>query len=68
MNAKLLGARERNSSAYIKIRTNRKRRKLIDKHSSKHLLQTNGSVEHVEDTLIVPVEVSYCTEVEDWRQ
>ncbi|VDK82735.1 unnamed protein product [Litomosoides sigmodontis] len=57
MNAKLLGARERNSSAYIKIRTNRKRHKLVDKHSSKHLLQTSGSVEHIEDTLIVSVEV-----------
>nr|CRZ22666.1 Bm2436 [Brugia malayi] len=57
MNAKLLGARERNSSAYIRIKTNRKRRKVIDKSSSKISLQTNFDVEHVEDTLIIPIEV-----------
>ncbi|VBB31847.1 unnamed protein product [Acanthocheilonema viteae] len=57
MNAKLFGARERNSSAYIKIKTNRKRRKVIDKQLSRNSLQTNISVEHIEDTLIVPVEV-----------
>uniref|UniRef100_A0A0R3S3C4 Ribophorin-2 n=1 Tax=Elaeophora elaphi TaxID=1147741 RepID=A0A0R3S3C4_9BILA len=55
MNAKLFGARERNSSAYIKIKTNRKRRKVIDKRSSGNSLQTN--MESVEDTLIVPVEI-----------
>ncbi|VDO33505.1 unnamed protein product, partial [Onchocerca flexuosa] len=57
MNAKLFGARERNSSAYIKIKTSRKRRKINDKRSSNDLLQTNLDVEHVEDALIVPVEV-----------
>ncbi|VDM23284.1 unnamed protein product [Wuchereria bancrofti] len=57
MNAKLLGARERNSSAYIKIKTNRKRRKVIDKSSSNISSQTNFGVEHVEDTLIIPIEV-----------
>ncbi|KAM3724049.1 Transmembrane protein [Dirofilaria immitis] len=57
MNAKLFGARERNSSAYIKIKTNRKRRKVKDKRSSNDLSQTNFSVEHVENTLIVPIEV-----------
>ncbi|CAG9531321.1 unnamed protein product [Cercopithifilaria johnstoni] len=57
MNAKLFGARERNSSAYIKIKTNRKRRKLIDKWSLKNSPLTNIGVEYVEDTLIVPVEV-----------
>lgn len=63
MNAKLLGARERNSSAYIKIKTNRKRRKVIDKWSSKNPRKSNMGVENVEDTLIVPVEVSYSLKI-----
>lgn len=63
MNAKLFGARERNSSAYIKIKTNRKRRKMIGKQSSKNSLQTDLGVEHVEDTLIVPVKVNNFTEI-----
>ncbi|EJD75483.1 transmembrane protein [Loa loa] len=57
MNAKLLGARERNSSAYIKIKTNRKRHKVIDERLSEDSVQTNLGLEHVVDTLIVPVEV-----------
>uniref|UniRef100_A0A915Q3R3 Transmembrane protein 131-like N-terminal domain-containing protein n=1 Tax=Setaria digitata TaxID=48799 RepID=A0A915Q3R3_9BILA len=57
MNAKLFGARERNSSAYIKIKTDRKRRKENNNQSLKDSVQMEAAIEHVEETLIVPVKI-----------
>uniref|UniRef100_A0A0N5AGK4 TMEM131_like domain-containing protein n=1 Tax=Syphacia muris TaxID=451379 RepID=A0A0N5AGK4_9BILA len=54
MNAKLLAAHERNATAYIKIKTDLKRKKSNSKEQEEIVKSVDESFE---DTLIVPVEV-----------
>ncbi|KHN71666.1 Transmembrane protein [Toxocara canis] len=53
MNAKMLAAKERNANAYIKIKTDLKKRKATADRESEEDLE-----EQSEETLIVPLEVS----------
>lgn len=52
MNAKMLAAKERNANAYIKIKTDLKKRKAVSGRDGE--METE---ERSEETLIVPLEV-----------